>query len=98
MGKDIFSHNLASTLDGFAFLDKTVGTEEHHTDLTSFQVHAHALDTRGEFDQFFGLDVGHTVDTSDTVTHGQDTAGFGETGLFLHTSNSLFQDRGNFGG
>jgi hypothetical protein len=40
--------NLSGTLDGLAFLDQTVRTEKHDTDLTGFQVHAHALDTGGE--------------------------------------------------
>ena len=42
------THDLSSTLDGLAFLDQSVGTEEHNTDLTGFEVHAHALDARGE--------------------------------------------------
>jgi hypothetical protein len=92
------SHNLAGTLDGFSFLDETVGTEEHDTDLTSFQVHAHSLDARSEFDQFLGLDVAHAVDTGDTVTDGQNTASLGKTGLLLHATDSLLQDRGDFGG
>ena len=40
--------NLSGTLDGLAFLDQTIGTEKHNTDLAGFQVHAHALNTRGE--------------------------------------------------
>jgi hypothetical protein len=42
------TYNLSGTLDGLALLDQTVRTEEHNTDLTGFQVHAHALDTGGE--------------------------------------------------
>jgi hypothetical protein len=42
------THNLSGTLDGLAFLDQSVGTEKHNTDLTGFEVHAHALDARCE--------------------------------------------------
>jgi hypothetical protein len=42
------TYNLASTLDGLALTDKSVGTEKHDTDLTGLEVHAHALDTGGE--------------------------------------------------
>jgi len=42
------TYNLSGTLDGLAFLDQSVRTEKHHTNLAGFQVHAHALDTRGE--------------------------------------------------
>ena len=42
------THNLSSTLDGLAFLDQSIGTEQHNTDLTGFEVHAHALDARCE--------------------------------------------------
>lgn len=44
------THNLSGTLDGLTLLDETVGTEKHNTDLAGFQVHAHALDARGEPD------------------------------------------------
>jgi hypothetical protein len=43
-----YTYNLASTLDGLALTDKSVGTEEHDTDLAGLEVHAHALDTGGE--------------------------------------------------
>lgn len=42
------AYNLAGTLDGLALTDKSVGTEEHNTDLAGLEVHAHALDTGGE--------------------------------------------------
>lgn len=41
----IGTHNLSGTLDGLSLLDQTIGTEEHNTDLSSLQVHAHTLDT-----------------------------------------------------
>jgi hypothetical protein len=44
----IWTYNLSGTLDGLALLDQSIGTEKHNTDLAGFQVHAHALDTRGE--------------------------------------------------
>lgn len=42
------TYNLTGTLDGLTLLDQTVGTEQDNTNLASFQVHAHALDARGE--------------------------------------------------
>lgn len=48
MVADSCTYNLSGTLDGLAFLDKSVGTEKHDTDVAGFEVHAHALDTRGE--------------------------------------------------
>lgn len=90
-------YDLSGTLDGFTFLDKTIRTEKHNTDLTSFQVHAHALDTGGEFDQFLGLDIAQAMDTGNTITNGQDTTSFSEASLFLYTTNSLLEDGGDFG-
>ena len=46
MAKD--AYDLAGTLHGLAFLDSSVGSEEHHTDLAGFEVHAHALDAGRE--------------------------------------------------
>jgi hypothetical protein len=62
------TNNLSCTLNSLALLDQTIGTEQHNTDLAGFQVQAHSLDTRGELDQLFSLDVGKAVYTSDTVT------------------------------
>jgi hypothetical protein len=42
------AHDLAGTLDSLAFSHSSVGTEQHDTDLTGFEVHAHALDTGSE--------------------------------------------------
>ena len=62
--------NLSGTLDGLTLLDETVRTEKHDTDLAGLEVHAHALDTGGELDELLSLDVGHTVNTGDTITVG----------------------------
>jgi hypothetical protein len=69
-GSDGHVDNLAGTLDGVAFLDKTIVTEDGDTDVVGLEVQAHSLDTRREFHHFLGLDVPETVDTGDTVTNG----------------------------
>lgn len=97
MGNEVGPYDLSGTLDSFTFLDKTIRAEKHNTDLASFQVHAHALDTGSEFDQLLGLDIAQTMDTSNTITNGQDTTSFSEASLFLYTTNSLFKDGGDFG-
>jgi hypothetical protein len=85
-------HNLAGTLDSLTLLDETIGTEKHNTDLAGLEVHAHALDARGELDKLLSLDVGHAVHTGDTITDGKDTASLSETGLLLDTTDSLLED------
>ena len=80
------TYNLTGTLDGLALLDETIRTEQDDTDLAGLEVHAHALDARGEpndllapgsatqafwvslLDELLSLDVGHTVNTGDTIT------------------------------
>jgi len=86
------AYDLSGTLDAFTFLDETIGTEKHDTNLTSFQVHAHASDTRSELDQLFSLDIAQTVYTSNTVTNGQNATSFSEASLFLNTTDSLLED------
>ena len=46
-----YTHNLASTLNSLALFYKTIRTKQHNTDLASFQIHAHALNARGEPDK-----------------------------------------------
>lgn len=38
---DLSTHNLTGTLDGLALLDETIGTKQHDTHLSSFEVHHH---------------------------------------------------------
>jgi hypothetical protein len=42
------TYNFTGTLDCLALTDQTIGTEKHNTDLAGLEVHAHALDARGE--------------------------------------------------
>lgn len=49
--------NLTGTLDGIAFLDETIVTEDGDTDIVGFQVQAHSTDTRGELHHLFGCGV-----------------------------------------
>jgi hypothetical protein len=62
------THDLTGTLDSLSLLDQTIGTKQHNTDLAGLQVQTHTLDTRSELDQLFGLNVGKSVDTGDTVS------------------------------
>jgi hypothetical protein len=90
--------NLSGTLDNLTLLDETVGTEKHNTDLAGFEIHAHSLDARGELNQLLSLDIGHTMDTSDTVTDGKDTSSLGKARFLLDTTDSLLKDGRDFGG
>jgi hypothetical protein len=41
----------------------------------------HSLDAGGELDKLLGLDIGHAVDTGDTITDAQHTSSLGEVGF-----------------
>ena len=72
-------------------------TEYDNTNIVGLQVEGHALESGAELNHLFSLDVLEAIDTSDTVTNGQDTTGFVQVGLRGSTQNSLFQNGGNFG-
>jgi len=42
------AYDFTGTLDDLTLLDETIRTEKHDTDLAGLEVHAHALDARGE--------------------------------------------------
>jgi hypothetical protein len=44
-------------------------TEDDNTNIISFQVEGHTLDTGAELDHFTGLNLGKTEDTGDTITN-----------------------------
>src|SRR6185437_16032308 len=81
-----------------AFLDFTVGAENHDTDVVGFEVQRHAAGAVLELDHFTGLDVIQTVDASDTGTDGQHLSDFGNLGLLAEILYLILEDRGNFRG
>ena len=62
-------HDFVEALDGVAFFNVAVVTEDHDADIVAFQVQGHALDAAVELDHFAGLNAVQTVDTGDTVAH-----------------------------
>jgi hypothetical protein len=86
-----------SSSDNIAFLDVTIVTEYDNTNVVWLQVQSHTLQTALELNHLFGLDVLETVDTGDTVTNGQDLAGFLEINSSGFTHDSLLQEVGEFG-
>src|SRR6185437_9581740 len=81
-----------------AFLDFTVGAENHDTDVVGFEVQRHAAGAVLELDHFTGLDVIQTVDASDTVADGQHLSDFGNLSLLAEILDLVLEDRGNFRG
>src|SRR5450631_4065071 len=72
----------AGALDGIAFLDLGEFTENGGADVIFLQVEDHAGHTAREFQQLTGHGAGQTVDTGNTVTDGDDRAGFRHFNLF----------------
>src|ERR1700761_364399 len=85
-------------LDGVAFLDAAVVTENDDADIVGFEVQRHAPDTAGEFDHFAGLDIVQAVDAGDAVAHRQDLADFRDRGVGAEVLDLLLQDGGDFRG
>ena len=85
------------TLDNITLLDQSVVTEHDDTDIVGFQVEGHTLEARRELNHLFGLDVSQTVDTSNTITDRQHTAGFFDLDVVRGVEDTLFQDRGDLG-
>src|SRR5262249_28139578 len=74
-------HDGAGALDGLAFLDLTVGAEDHDADVVGFEVQRHAADAVLELDHLTGLDVVEAVDAGDAVADRQHLAHLGDLGL-----------------
>lgn len=90
-------HDGTGTLDDIALLDQLIVTEDHNTDVVGLQVKGHALQSGGELHHLIGLDVVQTVDTGDTVTDAQHTAGFLQISLGGDAQDALLQDVGDLG-
>src|SRR5690606_38573784 len=88
----------AGALDGVAFLDLAVRSEDHDADIVGFQVQRHALHAVGEFDHFARLDVVEAMDAGDAVTHGQHGADFAYLRFGAEIGDLVLDDLRNFCG
>ena len=52
--------------------DLPIGAEDDNTNVVSFQVESHTLDSRLELNHLTGLDLGETENSGDTITNGDD--------------------------
>ena len=88
-------NNSSSPLDDISLLDELVITEHHNTNIVGLQVERHALQSGAELHHLLGLDVLEAVDTGNTVTNGEDTAGLLEVDGGSGAQDSLLQDGGD---
>ena len=88
----------AGPLDGVAFLDAAVGTEDHDADIVGFEVERHALDAARELDELTGLHVVEAIDAGDTVADAEHLADFGDFGFLAEILDLVLEDRRNFRG
>ena len=72
----------AGPLNGVAFFNAAVVTEDNNTNIVGFQVQSHALNAPWEFDHLTGLDFVQSIDTGDTVTNGQNLSYFRDSPLY----------------
>merc|ERR1719312_2434787 len=88
-------HNSSGSLDDVSFLDQLVITKDDNTNVVRLQVESHALQSGAELHHLFGLDVLETIDTSNTVSNGQDTSSFLEIDGGSSSKNSFLKDGGD---
>ncbi len=88
----------AGTLDGVAFLDTTIFTEDHDADIVDFEVEGHALDAAREFDHLAGLDLIEAMHAGDAVTDAEHLADLGNLGFSAEILDLALQDFGNLCG
>src|SRR5690606_10647264 len=88
----------AGALDGLAFLDLAVGTEDHDADIVALEVEGHAAHAGLELDHLTGLDLVEAVDAGDAVADGENLTDFGDGRLGPEIADLGLQDRGDFSG
>ena len=71
----------SSSLDNITFLDFSIITKDNDTNVVSFQVEGHTLDTGGELNHLSGLNLHETEYTSNTITNGNNSTKFFEVSL-----------------
>merc|ERR1719220_1869092 len=84
-----------SPLDNIALLDELVVTEDDNTNVVRLQVEGHAFQARAEFHHLLSLDVLQAIDTSHTVSNGEDTASLLQVGSRGGAQDPLLKDGGD---
>merc|ERR1711953_35936 len=85
-------HDSSGSLDNISLLDELVITEDDNTNIVRLQVESHALQSGAELHHLLGLDVLEAIDTGDTVSNGEDTAGLLQVDSGGSRQNSFLQD------
>ena len=88
-------HNSSGPLDNISLLDELVITEDDNTNVVGLQVESHSLQAGAELHHLLGLDVLEAVDTGNTVSNGEHTAGLLQVDSGGGRENSLLQDGGD---
>merc|ERR1712186_323633 len=91
-------HDGSGPLDDVSLLDELVITEHDNTDVVWLQVESHALQSGAELHHLLGLDVLEAIDTGDTVSNGEHTAGLLQVDSGGGRQDSLLQDGGDLSG
>ena len=73
-------------------------TENDNTNIVGLQVESHPLQSGAELHHLLGLDVLEAIDTGDTVSNGEHTAGLLQVDSGGGGQDSLLQDGGNLSG
>jgi hypothetical protein len=65
-------HNSSGSLHGVSLKDGTIITEDNHTNIGVLKIEGHSSEARGKDNHLSGLDLVQAVDTSDTISNGND--------------------------
>ena len=85
----------AETLDGVAFFNATVITEDYATNIVALQVQGHALDAARELNELPGERTLQAVDTGDPIAGVQYGACFRNVDLAIVIADLALQDVGD---
>merc|ERR1711881_709716 len=97
LGANRHIDNGTSSSDDIALLDLSIVTKDDNTDVVRLQVERHTLDAAVKLYHLLGLDVLEAMDSSDTISDGEDLASFLEIDLGALAEDSLFEEGGELG-
>jgi hypothetical protein len=81
-------HNSTGTLDRVSLKDITIISENYNSYVILFKVKCHTTKSASEDNHLSSLYVGKTVNTSDTISNGNDSTGLGVLGARVFRSSS----------
>jgi len=89
-------HDGSGSTNDISFLNESIVSEDHDSDVVGFEIQGHSTDSRGEFNHLSSLDLAETENSGNTISNGDNGTVFFNIIELRDFRNLFFQGNGGF--